>query len=686
MRAAPGLRPGDRGERDGGGGPRGSRTRLARAVGAAAFALGVLALVLPVQGVKDRLGAAGDRPPASGAADYDAAVVDLLQRGAWWRVEPDYSYFLVMHDRTVAGDRGLPFLVSTYGPWGFVTRGCTPGTYLPVLAAWLFLGAGLAAAATLAVRRTEVPPGPRVLWGAAFLVGLAALPRDLTLLLLPASLSAGDDGEDSGGRRAARAVACAGAGLAALVKHNALAVALVALSVLVVRRLLAGRRPGPEPLVFAASLGAFWVGAGGSLGDVPAYLASAAAVVASYTESASTAAGPGDAGALPAAALLAALLAAEALAARRRRRGAGVVDLLGTAAIGLAVFKSGAVRSGNPEHLELAVAGLALLALLRLPYWAEALGGERRGAQVLGLGAGAAAAVLVPLFPPGEVARQLSALARPAEARRASDARCAADLRAIRDRNPLPPIAGSVDLFENRQSLLLAHGLDYRPRPVFQSYLATGGLLARRNAEHVAGPGAAERVLFEAWSIDRRLPALDDSLAWLELLRRYDVEAVSGPLALLRLRDRPRRLGLVPAGSVESGFGEAAPVPLAGGAAIWVTVDLRPTLLGRLAGLVYKLPELEVRLGLADGRQERWRFVRPAGRTGFLLSPTVEGALDMALLVSGAGRSLEPKGVRSVSVGLARGEGTSILYGERVDYRFERVVVTPADPAAAGPP
>ncbi len=108
------------------------------------FALGVLVLVVPVQGVLDRLGSAGDLPPSSGAASYDDAAISLVRGGSWWRVEPDYSYFLVMHDRVAAGARGLPVLVSTYGPWGFVYRGCTLATYVLTVAAWLFLGVSFA--------------------------------------------------------------------------------------------------------------------------------------------------------------------------------------------------------------------------------------------------------------------------------------------------------------------------------------------------------------------------------------------------------------------------------------------------------------------------------------------------------------------------------------------------------------
>lgn len=639
-----------------------------------AFAIGVLALVVPVQGVRDRLGNAGDLPPSSGAASYDDAAISLVRGGSWWRVEPDYSYFLVMHDRVTAGARGLPFLVSTYGPWGFVYRGCTPATYVLTLAVWLFLGASFAGVTWLASRGTADRSGAMVFWLAALLAGVAALPRELTLLLLPSGLAAGGDDEEGAGSRGARFFACAGAGLASLVKHNAFALALIALGVLVARRVATGRRPGWEPVAFASAVAGFWLLAGQRLADLPPYLASAFAIVASYTEAASIPAEPGTTGALPAAALLVVVLALEALAAHRRRERPVAFEALGTAAVALVLFKSGAVRAGNPEHLELAVAGLVTLALFRLPSWSVALGRKPGAGRVVALGSGMAALVLGPFVPFGELARQFSAVAHPIAARKASDVRCAADLEAIRRRNSLPPIRGTVDLFENRQSVVLAHGLDYRPRPVFQSYLATGGVLSRLNARHLGGPRAAERILFEAWSIDGRLPALDDSLAWLELLRRYEVEAVSDQFALLELREVPRGLDLAPAGVGNHRFGEEAPVPHAAGAAIWATARVKTTLLGRASALLYKIPELEVRLRMADGRVTRWRFIRSAGTTGFLLSPSVEGALDMALLVSGGREPLASKAVKAVSIAPAGGGRTSFAYESDVEYRFWEIV------------
>src|SRR5205085_7179746 len=102
------------------------------------------------------------------------------------------------------------------------------------------------------------------------------------------------------------------------------------------------------------------------------------------------------------------------------------------------------------------------------------------------LAAVAAIAIIAPYLPaPGEIGRQSMAMANPAAAKRKSDALFARDLASIRARVPRPPVEGTVDVYGNWQSVAIAHGLDYRPRPVFQSYIAYDAALATMNADHL---------------------------------------------------------------------------------------------------------------------------------------------------------------------------------------------------------
>jgi hypothetical protein len=66
------------------------------------------------------------------------------------------------------------------------------------------------------------------------------------------------------------------------------------------------------------------------------------------------------------------------------------------------------------------------------------------------------------------------------------DALAQADARrraALRSADPLPHLAGPIDIYPTDQALLLAHYLEFRPRPVLQSYMAYSPRLARANAD-----------------------------------------------------------------------------------------------------------------------------------------------------------------------------------------------------------
>lgn len=222
-------------------------------------------------------------------------------------------------------------------------------------------------------------------------------------------------------------------------------------------------------------------------------------------------------------------------------------------------------------------------------------------------------------------------------------------LAMIRNANPLPAeLSGSVDVIGFEQSIVLAHGLDYRPRPVFQSYSAYTAGLARRNAAHFAGTRAPDHVLLAIEPIDGRLAMIEDAPSWLPLWTRYDPRELLGRFLWLERRsetdrtlhwDGERRQALR--------WGEAY-TPAYDDATLcrWLEVDIRPSLLGRLASLAYKAPVVEVVLEREDAsaeggwREDRRRFISGLGAAGFLASPMVESPREF--IEACAAQRLEP--------------------------------------------
>lgn len=93
-----------------------------------------------------------------------------------------------------------------------------------------------------------------------------------------------------------------------------------------------------------------------------------------------------------------------------------------------------------------------------------------------------------------------------------------------------------VDVHGWQQGLALTAGLNFAPRPAFQSYGAFTDRLARRNEAHLLDPAhAPAAVLLKLQPIDGRLASSEDPLALTATLRAYQpVEREAGFLLMQR--------------------------------------------------------------------------------------------------------------------------------------------------------
>ncbi len=197
-------------------------------------------------------------------------------------------------------------------------------------------------------------------------------------------------------------------------------------------------------------------------------------------------------------------------------------------------------------------------------------------------------------------------------------------LRSIRETHPLPPFEGTVDIAGGDQAILLAHGADYRPRPVFQTYsVYTPGLIAR-NVDFLRSNRAPRTFLFKIAPIDGRLPALEEGALWPDLLRWYEVAGVEHGYAALKRRTAPRDVVLTPVHEARISFGARLDVSPWNNAVLWLELDLEPSPLGRLRNLLFKPPLVEIAVSLGDGRTLTHRLVPGMAHVGFILSPFID--------------------------------------------------------------
>ena len=145
----------------------------------------------------------------------------------------------------------------------------------------------------------------------------------------------------------------------------------------------------------------------------------------------------------------------------------------------------------------------------------------------------------------------------------------------------------SVDVFGGFQSYALLNGLNYQPRPVFQSYIAYNAALMRLNEEFYRSPAAPQYVLFELQPLLHRFGPLEDAWTLRYLLVNYEPVAAEEPFLLLKARS-----GLAPSvallrkGTVRPG--QLITLPAPADADLWMEIKLEPSALGRVRQFWYQ--------------------------------------------------------------------------------------------------
>jgi hypothetical protein len=211
---------------------------------------------------------------------------------------------------------------------------------------------------------------------------------------------------------------------------------------------------------------------------------------------------------------------------------------------------------------------------------------------------------------------------------------------------------GTVDIYTADLSSLLAHGYHWDPRPILQSYTSYTPELLRLNEQHLRSAEAPDHLVFRLDTIDNWLPSLDDGLSWPAMLDNYEVAgAAHNWIHLTRKSDASRKAvsRYTSVQTVSTKLGEAVRVPAFSGFT-FAAVYARPSALGKLIGVAYKIPSLTMRVTMRSGAQADFRVNANMMKTGFLLSPLVTTTQDFQHLFQPEGSFLEQNRVASVAL------------------------------------
>lgn len=194
----------------------------------------------------------------------------------------------------------------------------------------------------------------------------------------------------------------------------------------------------------------------------------------------------------------------------------------------------------------------------------------------------------------------------------------------------------TIDMLGNEQAYVIFNGLNFTPRPALQSYAPYTERLLKLDEAFYRSPRGPEFVLQKIDTIDLRLPAIDDSLATRYLFHHYSyVMQDRGFLLWHRNNPDPSLDEETPLSSAKVGFGQGVTIPDGGENPVWVQIDVRPSLLGRLRAFLYKPPTLNIALTDSQGFKSTYRLITGMARAGFLVQPFFTGNSDIVQFETG---------------------------------------------------
>ena len=106
----------------------------------------------------------------------------------------------------------------------------------------------------------------------------------------------------------------------------------------------------------------------------------------------------------------------------------------------------------------------------------------------------------------------------------------------------------------------------------------------------------------------------------------------------------------------------------------FLTVDLRLSALGLATNLLFRPPQVVLRLQYADGRQAVYRLVPEIALMGFLASPQVATADDFVKLALGETSAFGPS-ARPTAASIEAGRGGSLVYRREITVTLRNVDV-----------
>jgi hypothetical protein len=197
--------------------------------------------------------------------------------------------------------------------------------------------------------------------------------------------------------------------------------------------------------------------------------------------------------------------------------------------------------------------------------------------------------------------------------------------------------------------------------------------LIEQNREFYRSGHAPSYALVKYQTIDNRYPALDDAAVFKELLYHYVFLFTEKDYSLWKKLSASSEVQAGDLGRGVTTFGTEVMVPHDG--IVWLELQIKKSILGKVAALLYKPPLLEIAVTSADGSKVRSRLIGPMAANGFIINPTLLTGDDLI----GAARGTQSKVTKSFAVWISPGDQK--FFRTTIQYRMTLLPLVPSQQA-----
>jgi len=192
----------------------------------------------------------------------------------------------------------------------------------------------------------------------------------------------------------------------------------------------------------------------------------------------------------------------------------------------------------------------------------------------------------------------------------------------IREKNQLADVNGTVDLYPCLCNVAIAHGYEYKPRPVFQSYLAYRQPLTKLNDDHLRSDKAANTLIIqEMTDLYGYYPTLYDGPSWPDILSRYEPKSCQPAGLVLSKRAQPLKWELRPLHAQRAKLGDAIEIKDAENKIVFAKINVALTPVGSVQKLFFRVFPPTLETTTSSGEKKTFKAPSEIMKSGFILSP-----------------------------------------------------------------